>query len=231
MSCVVAIPRKSELYSVPLPLDRRSSKRLMGKGKLKMQTIHNMRLATLALFVTTMGCCFVFPASADEVIKQQTTTTSVGETLVPGTTATTTTTTGVGKYNVPISTTTTREKIMDPGPVQQVIQKNTVYTRLSPADASQTIVETQSSDSIKYGRQNYAERLQNFRSQLDKAIASNWVSAAQAADLNSQYDRLVAQEASARSHDYPKADCNDFDTHLNAFNIQLSDAMSKATNK
>jgi len=196
-----------------------------------MQTTHNMRLATLALFATTIGCSFGFPANADEGIGQQTTTTSVGQTLAPGTDATTTTTTGVGKYNVPISTTTTRETIMDPGPVQQVIQKNTVYTRLSPADASQTVVETQSSNSIKYGRQNYAERLKNFRSQLDKAIASNWVSAAQATDLNSQYDSLVAQEASVRSHDYPKAGCDDLDTHLNAFNIQLSDAMSKATNK
>ena len=195
-----------------------------------MRTTHNLKLATLVLFTTTTGCSFVFPASADEGIKQQTTTTSVGETVAPGTDATTTTT-GVGKYNVPISTTTTRQTVMDPGPVQQVIQKNTVYTRLSPADASQTIVETQSSNSIKYGRQNYAERLQNFRSQLDRAIASNWVSAAQAADLNAQYNGLVAQEASARSHDYPKAECNDLDTHLNAFNIQLSEAMSKASNK
>src|SRR5208282_3086603 len=98
----------------------------------------------------------------DEGIGQQTTTTSVGQTLAPGTDATTTTTTGVGKYNVPISDTTTRKTIMDPGPVQEVIQKHTVYTRLSPADASQTIVETKSSTSIENGRQNYTERLKNL---------------------------------------------------------------------
>ena len=179
-----------------------------------MQMPYRIRLATLALYATQMGCSFVSPAGAEEVIRQETTTT-----------------TGVGKYNVPISTTTTRETIMDPGPVRKVIRKHTVYTRLSPADASQTIVETESSNSIEHGRPNYAKRLHDFRSQLDKAIAKNWVSAAQAADLNSQYSRLVAQEASARSHHYPKAKCDEFDTHLNAFNIKLSEAMSKATNK
>jgi cell division septum initiation protein DivIVA len=201
----------------------------MGIRKMKMQMTRIMKSATLSLFATTIGFSLVSKASADEAIMEQTTTTSAGDNLAPGTSATTTTTTGVGKYNVPISTTTTRKTIMDPAPTQQVIQKNTVYTRLSPADASQTIVETQSSDSIKYGKQNYPQRLQNFRSQLDKAIASNWVSAAQAADLNSQYDSLVAQEASVRSHNYPKAETNDFDSHLNAFNIQLSDAMAKGS--
>jgi hypothetical protein len=196
-----------------------------------MQTTHIIRLATLSLFATAMSCSVLLPVSADEVIKQQTTTTSAGETLAPGTGVTTTTTTGVGKYNVPISTTTTRETIMDPAPVQQVTEKNTVYTRLSPADASQTIVETKDSDSIKYGRQNYPQRLQNFRSQLDKAISNNWITAEQATDFNSQYGSLVTEEASVRSHNYAKAECNDFDTHLNAFNIKLSDAMAKAGNK
>ena len=162
---------------------------------------------------------------------QRNTTISDGQTLAPGTDVTTTTTTGVGKYNVPTSTTTTRKTIMDPAPVQEVIQKDTVYTRLSPADASQTIVETKDSNSIKYGRENYAERLRDFRSQLDNAIAKNWVSGAQATDLNSQYDSLVAQEALARKHNFPKAERDDFDSHLNEFNIRLSKAMSKSTTK
>ena len=173
-----------------------------------MQTTHNMKIVTLALTATTIGYAFVLPATADE--------------------ETTTTTTGVGKYNVPISDTTTRTTIQDPGPVQEVTKKHTVYTRLSPADASQTIVKTESSNSIKYGRENYGERLHNFRSQLDKAISSNWVSAAQATDLNSQYDALVAQEAKGRGHNYTKAERDEFETSLNAFNIRLSDAMSKA---
>ncbi len=182
-----------------------------------MQITHNMRLVTLAIFVTAIAHSFMWQADADQ--------------LAPGTDVTTTTTTGVGKYDVPISTTTTRKTILDPGPVQEVIRKDTVYTRLSPADASQTIVETKDSNSIKYGRENYAERLRDFRSQLDNAIVKNLVSGAQVADLNSQYDSLVAQEASARSHSFPKAEWDDFDSHLNEFNIRLSKAMSKSTTK
>lgn len=196
-----------------------------------MQITHNMRLVTLAIFATTIADSFVWPADADELTMQRNTTISDGQTLAPGTDVTTTTTTGVGKYNVPTSTTTTRKTIMDPAPVQEVIQKDTVYTRLSPADASQTIVETKDSNSIKYGRENYAERLRDFRSQLDNAIAKNWVSGAQATDLNSQYDSLVAQEALARKHNFPKAERDDFDSHLNEFNIRLSKAMSKSTTK
>ncbi len=120
---------------------------------------------------------------------------------------------------------------MDPGPVEQITKKNTVYTRLSPADASQTTVETKTSSSIKYGRENYSERLHNFRSQLDKAISNNWVSADKATELNAEYDGLVAKESAVSSHDYVKADCDDLDSQLNAFNIKLSDAMSKASNK
>jgi Tfp pilus tip-associated adhesin PilY1 len=192
-----------------------------------MQSTRNVALAPLLVCAITIGGCFTSRASVDEGSKAQATATSDAKNLDSATT----TTTGVGKYNVPISTTTTRKTILDPGPVQEVIQKNTVYTRLSPADASHTIVETKSSDSIKYGRQNYAERLQNFRSQLDKAVASNWVSAAEATELNSQYDSLVSEETAAHSHNYPKSECDDLETHLNAFNIKLSDSMSKASNK
>ncbi len=196
-----------------------------------MQSTLSRRLATLSLLVTALGCSFL-PASADDVIMQQTTTsTGAAQTLAPGSDVTTTTTTGVGKYNVPISTTTTRSTVMDPGPTQQVTEKNTVYTRLSPADASQTMVETKSSDSIKYGRPNYALRLKNMRSQLDEAVAKSWITSAQAADFNSQYESLAAQEASVSGHGYNKEDSNALDARLNEFNIQLSGAMSKAGGK
>jgi hypothetical protein len=177
-----------------------------------MQTTRNIRLATLAIFATTIGYSFAGPAGADTAAD-----------------VTTTTTTGVGKYNVPVSDTT--ETVIKPGSPEEVVKKHTVYTRLSPADASQTIVETKDSNSIKYGQENYGERLKNFRSQLDTAIEKNWVSSAQATDLNSQYDHLVAQESSARSHNFPKAERDDFEKQLNEFNIQLSHAMSKATAK
>jgi hypothetical protein len=188
---------------------------------------HAWKLARLAMLALTSGLLCVSSCGAFEGGQQSTT----SDSLAPGTTSTTTTTTGVGKYNVPISDTTTHQTIMDPGPVEQIMKRHTVYTRLSPADASQTIVEIKSSDSIQNGRQNYAERLSNFRSQLDKAIASNWVSEAQAVELNSAYQNLVSKEASVRRHSYPKSECDDLDTNLNAFNIQLSEAMSKPVSK
>jgi hypothetical protein len=141
---------------------------------------------------------------------------------------TTTTTTGVGKYNVPVSDTTTTRTVNDRNPTEEVIKKHTVYTRLSPADASQTIVETMDSNSIKHGSENYGERLRNFSSQLNTAIEKNWVTSAQASDLKSEYDKLVAQEASVKSHGFPKTERDDFEKQLNEFNIRLSHAMSKA---
>jgi hypothetical protein len=167
-----------------------------------MQMTRNVRLATLAIFATTLGYSAVGMANADEV--------------------TTTPTTGVGKYNVPVSDTTTTQTSSGGNPTE-VIKKHTVYTRLSPADASQTIVETKDTKS-----ENYGQRLKNFRSQLDTAIEKNWVTAVQATDFNSQYDKLVAQEASVRSHSYRKAERDDFEKQMNEFNIRLSGAMSKA---
>ena len=195
--------------------------------------MQNYRALSLKAFGLLSVSCFVTliaPGLAAEEMPAETYTATPSSTAAPATTTTTTTTTttGVGKYNVPVSDTTTHETT---GPNEQTTEKHTVYTRLSPADASQTIVETKTSDSIKYGRQNYPERLRNFRSQLDKAIESNWVNTAQAADLNAAYDKLVAEEASLKSHDYPKNESDDLDAHLNTFNIQLSDAMSKASPK
>ena len=175
-----------------------------------MQMNGKSRLAALAVFAMMAGYAHAPQVGADTI------------------TDTTTTTTGVGKYNVPVSDTTTTK---DSGPSEEVIKKHTVYTRLSPADASQTIVETKDSNSIKHGQENYGQRLRNFRSQLDTAIEKNWVTTAQASDLNSQYEKLVAQEASAKSHSFPKAERDDFEKQLNEFNIRLSGAMSKATAK
>jgi len=196
-----------------------------------MQYIDVLRYSVSLLTTATISCSFVISALANDGANHQIEIANAKNLLASETDMTTTTTTGVGKYNVPISDTTTREKINDPGPTEQITKKHTVYTRLSPASASQTIVETEDSNSIKHGRLNYSERLRDFRSQLDKAIESNWVDAAQAADLNSQYSGLVAKETEVRKNDYPKAECDDFDTRLNAFNIHLSDAMSKGSKK
>jgi hypothetical protein len=175
---------------------------LGNKDNQKMQMTRNLSLATLMIMT---GYSFAAPAIADSSSE-----------------VTTTTTTGVGKYNVPVSDTTTTQTSSGGNPTE-VIKKHTVYTRLSPADASQTITETKDTKS-----ENYGERLKNFRSQLDTAIEKNWVTAAQATDLNSQYDKLVAQEATVRSHSFPKAERDDFEKQMNEFNIRLSGAMSKA---
>lgn len=196
-----------------------------------MQMFHGLRWAAVALLATTIGLPMQLPCSASDGNSQETAKTSSSETMSESTSTTTTTTTGVGKYNVPVSDTTIRETSTDPSVPETIIKKHTVYTRLSPADASQTIVETKTSDSIKYGRQNFGERLKDFRAQLDKAIANSWVSAQQAADLNSAFEKLVTEEESIKSHGYSKTASDEFDSHLNAFNIQLSDAMSKASNK
>ena len=192
-----------------------------------MHTKSFIKTAALSLLATTLGCSLISAAKADEVIQQTTTTTTAVDpmSIAPGTT---TTVQSTGNYNIPVSTTTTRSTVMDPGPVDQVTEKRTVFTRLSPADASQTFTTTSTRDNLQTGRPNYGERLQNLRSQLDKAISSNWLNATQAADLNAQYDSLAAQEVSVRSHDYLKVDCDDFEKKLTAFNIQLSQGMSGA---
>ena len=192
-----------------------------------MHTKRLFNMAALSLVATTVGC-LTSSARADEIIQQTTTTSTAPGYVIAAPAGTTTTVESVGNYNIPVSTTTTRTTTMDPGPADQTIEKRTVYTRLSPADASQTFTTTSSRDSIKTGHPNYGERLQNLRSQLDKAIANNWLTAAQAADLNSQYDSLAAQEVSVRSHDYLKVDCDDFEKKLTAFNIQLSQGTANA---
>jgi hypothetical protein len=194
-------------------------------SKLKMHTKSFIRTAALSLLATTLGCSLISSAKADEIIQQTTTTTVDPMSIAPGTT---TTVQSTGNYNIPVSTTTSRTTVLDPGPVDQVTEKRTVYTRLSPADASQTFTTTSSRDNLNSGRPNYGQRLQNLRAQLDKAISNNWLNAAQVADLNSQYDSLAAQEVSVRSHDYLKVDCDDFEKKLTAFNIQLSSGMSGA---
>ena len=144
----------------------------------------------------------------------------------------TTTKTSIGKYGVPVSDTTVKERVTDaPGEPERIIKKHTVYTRLSPADASQTIVETESSNSVKYGRENYGERLRNFRSQLDKAIDKGWVTPKQTDSLNSKFSNLLAEEKGLRRDHYPKAECDAFEQHLNEYNIELSHAMSGAKAK
>jgi hypothetical protein len=199
---------------------------------VEMQIHYKLSGMTVALSALIMLCFVPFPVTAQTADQIEPQTARVGRTGSSDSSGgTTITTTGVGKYNVPVSDTTTHETIMNPGPIQQTIEKHTVYTRLCPADASQTIVESKSSDSIKYGRQNYFERLRNFRSQLDKAVSNNWVNAAQSADLNAAYDKLVSEEASVKGHNYPKSESDDLDAHLNTFNIQLSDALSKENTK
>lgn len=190
-----------------------------------MHTKSFFKTTTLLLFATAFSCSLTSSAKADEIVQQTTTTTVNPMSIAPGTT---TTVNSIGNYNIPVSTTTTRSTVMDPGPVDQVTEKRTVYTRLSPADASQTFTTTSSRDDLNSGRPNYGQRLQNLRAQLDKAIANNWLNATQAADLNAQYDSLAAQEVSVRSHDYLKVDCDDFEKKLTAFNIQLSQGMSGA---
>ena len=189
-----------------------------------MHTKFLFKTAALLLVATALGSSMMTLAKADEVI-QQTTTSIDPMSIAPGST---TTIQSTGNYNIPVTTTTTRSTVMNPAPVDQVLEKRTVYTRLSPADASQTFTTTSSRDNLNSGRPNYGQRLQNLRTQLDKAIANNWLNASQAADLNSQYDSLAAQEVSVRSHDYLKVDCDDFEKKLTAFNIQLSQGMSGA---
>ncbi|HEY9759724.1 MAG TPA: 2'-5' RNA ligase family protein [Oculatellaceae cyanobacterium] len=198
-----------------------------------MQMFHGLKWAAVVLLATTIDLPMQLPCSASDGNSQETANTASNEMASENssTTTTTTTTTGVGKYNVPVSDTTTRETSSDPSVPEQIIKKHTVYTRLSPADASQTIIETKTSDSIKYGRQNFGERLKDFRAQMDKAIANSWISAQQAADLNSAFDKLVTEGESIKSHGYSKTESDEFDSHLNAFNIQLSDAMSKTSSK
>lgn len=193
--------------------------------EIKMHTKFLFKTAALSLVATVLGCSLMSSAKADEVIQQTTTTSIDPMSIAPNST---TTIQSVGNYNIPVSTTTTRTTVLDPAPRDQVLEKRTVYTRLSPADASQTFTTTSSRDNLDSGRPNYGQRLQNLRAQLDKAIANNWLNASQAADLNSQYDSLAAQEVSVRSHDYLKVDCDDFEKKLTAFNIQLSQGMSGA---
>jgi hypothetical protein len=177
-----------------------------------MHTRNNFRLATLALTAAAVSWQLGSTAFGDEIE--------------------TTTRTGIGRYGVPVSDTTIREKVTDaPGAPERVINQHTVYTRLSPADASQTIIETESSDSVKYGRENYGERLRDFRSQLDKAIEKSWVTQKQADDLNSKFSNLIAEEKALRRNHYQKGECNSFEQNLNEFNIQMSHAMSGAKTK
>ena len=91
-----------------------------------MHTKLLFKTTALSLVATALGCSLLSSAKADEVIQQTTTTAIDPMSISPNSS---TTVTSVGQYNIPVSTTTTRSSVMDPGPVDQVLEKRTVYTR------------------------------------------------------------------------------------------------------
>ncbi len=131
----------------------------------------------------------------------------------------------------PSTTTTTRTTTVDRSEplTDQVIERRTVILPDSPVSgitsSSSTTVDT---NALQDGRPDYARRIHNLRSQLDKAISNNWITNGEADNLNSQYMSLLSQENALRTNGYLKVDCDSIEKNLNAFNIQLSDDMARA---
>ncbi len=178
-------------------------------------------VATLCLMAMT-GLYGVRPAAADETIIRSTVSqpqvfVSPGQMVIAPAAASTTTTT---------RTTT----ISQPPPVDEVIERKTVVfptssTGGTSVSSSSTTVDT---SALENGKPDYGRRIQNLKSQLDKASANGWISPDRAASLNSEYDSLVSDEETVRRNGYLKVDCDSIEKKLNAFNIELSDEMAKS---
>jgi hypothetical protein len=134
----------------------------------------------------------------------------------------------------PVSTTTStvRSTTVESAPPvsDQIIERRTVIlpesTGGNVTSSSSTTID---SNSLQDGKPDYARRIHNLKSQLDKAIANGWIPSSEADSLQSQYVSLLSQEASVRQNGYLRVDCDSIEKNLNAFNIQLSDDMARTS--
>jgi hypothetical protein len=112
----------------------------------------------------------------------------------------------------------------------QIIERRTVILPDSTAGTtSSSSITSVDSNTLQDGKPDYARRIHNLKTQLEKAMSNGWVNSSEADSLNSQYSSLLSQEESVRRNGYLKVDCDSIEKNLNAFNIQLSDDMAKAS--
>jgi hypothetical protein len=112
----------------------------------------------------------------------------------------------------------------------QIIERRTVILPDSTAgNSTSSSITSVDSNTLQDGKPDYARRIHNLKSQLDKAMTNGWVNSIEADNLNNQYSSLLSQEESVRRNGYLKVDCDSIEKNLNAFNIQLSDDMAKAS--
>jgi hypothetical protein len=132
----------------------------------------------------------------------------------------------------PSSTSTVRTTTVDnAAPLSdQIIERRTVILPDSTAGTtSSSSITSVDSNTLQDGKPDYARRIHNLKTQLEKAMTNGWVNSSEADNLNSQYSSLLSQEESVRRNGYLKVDCDSIEKNLNAFNIQLSDDMAKAS--
>jgi hypothetical protein len=138
-----------------------------------------------------------------------------------------------GVYAPTSTTSTVRTTTVDsPAPLSdQIIERRTMILpdTTSGGTTSSSTISTVDSNSLQDGKPDYARRIHNLKTQLDKAMSNGWVNSSEADSLNGQYSSLLSQEESVRRNGYLKVDCDSIEKNLNAFNIQLSDDMAKAT--